>query len=147
MASESSIHKAAQAWCMPSTEKIDMIPELAEAFAETLDTLKKQHSAKIELRDVYIAKLEAENDVLGARLHDLYSDKMHGKYPNKLPRILSELHGNYVGSRESVSLKAWFWVRYVNGGSRIWRVLFEVCNSGGRLWRAMVRVGRRRAKS
>ena len=29
--------KAAQAWCTPETEKIDVIPELAEAFAVILD--------------------------------------------------------------------------------------------------------------
>lgn len=39
MASELARQKAAQAWCTPSTEKINTIPELAEAFAETLDEI------------------------------------------------------------------------------------------------------------
>ena len=37
MASSLAREKAAQAWCQPSTEKLGMIPELAEAFAEILD--------------------------------------------------------------------------------------------------------------
>ena len=32
-------HKAAQAWCTSKTEKLDMIPDLAEAFAAILDEL------------------------------------------------------------------------------------------------------------
>lgn len=39
MASVAAVQKAAQAWCTPSTEKIVMIPELAEAFAEILDEI------------------------------------------------------------------------------------------------------------
>ena len=31
--------KVAKAWCTPNTEKIDMIPELAEAFADILDEI------------------------------------------------------------------------------------------------------------
>jgi len=31
--------KAAQAWCTPETEKITMIPELAEAFAVILNEI------------------------------------------------------------------------------------------------------------
>jgi len=121
MASESSIHKAAQAWCAPSTENIDMIPELAEVFAETLDEVQKQLKAQLELRDARIAQLEAENDALSRRLHHQYS-----------------------GSSEPAAGN-FFWRRYVNGGSSIWRLLFEVCDGGGRLWRAIVKVGRRRA--
>ena len=37
MPSRLATEKAAQAWCTPTTEKIDMIPELAEAFANILD--------------------------------------------------------------------------------------------------------------
>jgi len=41
MTKESSMNlarqRAAQAWCEPETEKIVMIPELAEAFAVILD--------------------------------------------------------------------------------------------------------------
>jgi len=41
MTKESSMNlarqRAAQAWCEPETEKITMIPELAEAFAVILD--------------------------------------------------------------------------------------------------------------
>ena len=37
MASSLAREKAAQAWCQPTTEKLGMIPELAEAFAEILD--------------------------------------------------------------------------------------------------------------
>jgi hypothetical protein len=39
MATELAREKAAQAWCKPSTQKIVMIPELAEAFAEILDDI------------------------------------------------------------------------------------------------------------
>ena len=37
MTTEKSLHKAAQAWCKPTTEHLEMIPELAEVFAEMLD--------------------------------------------------------------------------------------------------------------
>ena len=37
MPSRLATEKAAQAWCTPTTEKIVMIPELAEAFANILD--------------------------------------------------------------------------------------------------------------
>lgn len=37
MTSELARQKAAQAWCKPETEKIEMIPELAEAFATIID--------------------------------------------------------------------------------------------------------------
>lgn len=36
---ESSREKAAQAWCKPSTHSIEMIPELAEAFAEIIEEI------------------------------------------------------------------------------------------------------------
>ena len=78
--------------------------------------------AQLALRDATIAQLEAENDALSRRLHGLY-----------------------LASGEPVTAGGVFWWRYVNGGSRIWRVLFDVCSGGGRLWRAVVRVGRRKA--
>ena len=34
--------KAAKAWCQPTTEKIEMIPELCEAFAEIIHELWSQ---------------------------------------------------------------------------------------------------------
>ena len=34
-----SRERAAQVWCMPETEKITMIPELAEAFAVILEDI------------------------------------------------------------------------------------------------------------
>jgi len=37
MSTELSNQKAAQAWCTLETEKIEMIPALANAFAEILD--------------------------------------------------------------------------------------------------------------
>jgi hypothetical protein len=37
MASQLALERAAQAWCKPTTEHLEMIPELAEAFAEILD--------------------------------------------------------------------------------------------------------------
>ena len=37
MATSSSLQKAAQAWCTPTTSKKVMDSELAEAFAEILD--------------------------------------------------------------------------------------------------------------
>ena len=78
--------------------------------------------AQITLRDARIAQLEAENDALSRRLHLLYS-----------------------APREPATVGNLFWRRYVNGGSSLWRVLFDAVSGGGRLWRAMVRVGRRRA--
>lgn len=39
MASLLARQKVAQAWCKPETEKIEMQPELAEAFAEILDEI------------------------------------------------------------------------------------------------------------
>lgn len=78
--------------------------------------------AQLALRDVRIAQLESENDALSRRLHLAYS-----------------------APSEPVTAGNLFWRRYVNGGSSIWRVLFDAVSGGGRLWRAMVRVGRRRA--
>ena len=39
MATKFALEKAASAWCTPSTEQIEMIPELAEAFADIIDTV------------------------------------------------------------------------------------------------------------
>lgn len=39
MASSLSRQRAARAWCTPETEKIEMVPELAEAFADILDEI------------------------------------------------------------------------------------------------------------
>jgi len=39
MSTELSRGRAARAWCTPETEKLDMIPELAEAFANILDEI------------------------------------------------------------------------------------------------------------
>lgn len=79
-------------------------------------------TAQLALRDALIAQLESENDALSRRLHLLHSKQGE-------PATAGNL----------------FWRRYVNGGSSLWRVLFEVCSGGSRLWRVMVRVGRRRA--
>ena len=38
-------HEAAKAWCQPTTKNIEMIPELAEAFAEIIHEIK----ARIEM--------------------------------------------------------------------------------------------------
>jgi len=35
-------HRAAQAWCKPTTAHIDMQPELAEVFAEIIDEIWSQ---------------------------------------------------------------------------------------------------------
>lgn len=78
--------------------------------------------AQLVLRDDRIAQLEAENGALSRRLHLVYSEP-----------------------REPVTAGNLFWRRYVNGGSGMWRVLFDVCSGSGRMWRAAVRVGRRRA--
>jgi hypothetical protein len=37
MVTEQSLRIAAQAWCKPTTEHLEMQPEIAEAFAEILD--------------------------------------------------------------------------------------------------------------
>ena len=42
MATEIARRKAARAWTQPTTEKMVMIPELAEAFAEILDEIMDQ---------------------------------------------------------------------------------------------------------
>lgn len=38
MPNKESMEQAAQAWCRPETEHLEMIPELATVFAEMLDT-------------------------------------------------------------------------------------------------------------
>lgn len=76
---------------------------------------------QLALRDARITQLEAENDDLSCRLHLLYS-----------------------APSEPATAENLFWRRYVNGGSSLWRVLFDVVRGGSRLWRAMVRVGWRR---
>jgi hypothetical protein len=40
MASENSIHLAAQLWCLDTTKNIEMIPELAEEIANLIDIYK-----------------------------------------------------------------------------------------------------------
>ena len=40
MATQQSMERAAQCWCDPRTIHIEMIPELAEVFAEALDELR-----------------------------------------------------------------------------------------------------------
>jgi len=35
-------HEAAKAWCQPTTKNIEMIPELAEAFAEIIHEIWSQ---------------------------------------------------------------------------------------------------------
>lgn len=42
MATGLARHKAAQAWCKPTTEHLVMQPELAEVFAELLDEIWSQ---------------------------------------------------------------------------------------------------------
>ena len=42
MSMELAREKAAQAWCTPETEKLSMIPELAEAFAVAIDAVWSQ---------------------------------------------------------------------------------------------------------
>jgi hypothetical protein len=37
MISELALHKAVQAWCTPTTEKMVMVPELVFAFAEIIE--------------------------------------------------------------------------------------------------------------
>jgi len=83
----------------------------------------KHLKAKLARRDATILQLEAKNDALGARLHDRDSGK---------PAAASR------------TLKDRFWRRYVNGGSSIWRVLFEVCNGWGQIWQIVVRVGQKK---
>lgn len=39
MASQLALEKAAQVWCKPETENIEMNQTLAKAFAETLDEI------------------------------------------------------------------------------------------------------------
>ena len=46
MATSSSLQKAAQAWCTPTTSKKVMDPELAEAFAEIIENEKKMTKVK-----------------------------------------------------------------------------------------------------
>ena len=60
--------KAAQAWCKPTTSKIDMIPELAEAFAEVLNEVWSKpwlgNATTAELLDELRARCEI-NGTLG----------------------------------------------------------------------------------
>jgi len=55
MASSDSLEKAAQAWCMKTTENLVMCPALAEAFAEILDKEKARwisDATKINLKKI-----------------------------------------------------------------------------------------------
>ena len=79
-------------------------------------------TAQLALRDARIAQLESENDALSRRLHLLHSKQCE-------PATAGNL----------------FWRKYVNGGSSLWRTMFDAVSGGGRLWRVLVRVGRRRA--
>lgn len=81
----------------------------------------KHLKAKVVRKDAIITQLEAENDALGAKLHEIYT-------------------GEPCTTGKPYAFKDRLWRRYVNGGSRIWRLLFEVCDSGGRLWQAVRRV-------
>ena len=70
MASKLAREKAAQAWCKPTTGKIDMDPILAEAFAEILDEIWSQpwlgNATTRELLGELTARLEI-SDLLDYR--------------------------------------------------------------------------------
>ena len=42
MTIELARQRAARAWCYPETEHLDMIPELAEAFAKIIDEIQSK---------------------------------------------------------------------------------------------------------
>ena len=67
MATELALQKAASAWCKPKTEKIVMIPELAEAFADILDGIMDQawlgNATTRELIEEIKARIEVGGDL------------------------------------------------------------------------------------
>ena len=65
MATELALQKAAAAWCTPKTEKITMIPELAEAFADILDEIWDQAWLGNATTEELIDELKARIDVGG----------------------------------------------------------------------------------
>ena len=62
--SEFATHKAAQAWCMQKTEKIDMIPELAEEFARIVEEVSSHpwlgNASTRELLEELTARIEVD---------------------------------------------------------------------------------------
>ena len=57
-ASNESRERAAQAWCMPTTKHLDMIPQLAEEFAKILDDYKRQSDGWLELAREFSRSIE-----------------------------------------------------------------------------------------
>ena len=63
--SKYALYIAVQAWCRPKTEKIVMIPELAEAFAELLEEeLSKPWLGNATMREL-LQELTARIELLG----------------------------------------------------------------------------------
>ena len=64
--------RAAQAWCQPKTKGLDMIPELAEAFAEILDDIWGQpwlgNATTREMLDEIAARVDLDYKTVSARL-------------------------------------------------------------------------------
>lgn len=67
MTSELARQRAAQAWCTPETEKIDMDSRLAEAFAAILEEVWKQpwlgNATTSELLDEIRARCEVDGTI------------------------------------------------------------------------------------
>ena len=67
MATELALQKAASAWRKPETEKIVMIPDLAEAFAGILDDIWNQawlgNATTRELIEEIKARIEVGGDL------------------------------------------------------------------------------------
>ena len=70
MTTDFARQRAAQAWCQPSTEGLDMIPELAEAFAEILDTIWGRpwlgYATTRELLDEIAARVDVDYKTVSA---------------------------------------------------------------------------------
>jgi len=67
MASILAKEKAAQAWCQPSTQHLEMIPELAEVFAEVLDEVWSKpwlkNATTRELLDELEARIKLDDNL------------------------------------------------------------------------------------
>lgn len=101
MASELALQRAAQAWCTPTTKKIVMQTELAEAFADILDevfrpapawkrhhsrTLKRNHSTDRNRWKTGISNCRQRMKLYFGRLIGLCIMNLYTK--NKIPRAI-----------------------------------------------------------
>jgi hypothetical protein len=77
MASESSLQRAAQAWCYPATSGKEMDATLAEVFADILDHELTTARADVERLTRELLMQKAESDTVIQTLYEL-REKVRG---------------------------------------------------------------------